>query len=233
MGREDISVIIPAVNEAGRIGPACRAAGAGRGVDVIVVDGGSGDGTVDEAIGTGARVLQAPRQKAAQMNVGARSARGGVLCFVHADTRLPPGFRRHITNALGRPGVAAGAFSLALDSRHPGGRLVCWGANWRARLFGLAYGDQALFVKKGVFRAVGGYADLPIMEDVVLVKRLARKGRFVVADARVVTSARRWENLGYVKTTLRNVLIMAAYFLGASPHRLARWYQRERYVGSR
>jgi rSAM/selenodomain-associated transferase 2 len=228
----EISVVIPALNEADRVGAACRAAAQGRRVEVIVVDGGSHDDTVAVALAAGARVVQTTPQRAHQMNVGAGKARGRFLCFVHADTRLPPNFDRVIRAALAHPRAAAGAFRLAIGAGRLPARVVAWGANWRTRLLKLPYGDQALFLPAATFRAVGGFADLPIMEDVVLVKQLARQGRLILAPATVTTSARRWQNLGYARTTLGNVLLMVAFFMGASPKRLARWYQRNRYIGN-
>ena len=228
----DISVVIPALNEAGHVGAACRAAARGRRIETIVVDGGSHDDTVAEARAAGALVLHARPRRAGQMNVGAGAARGRILCFVHADTRLPPDFDRAIHAALAHPRAAAGAFGLAIDARSAAARLVAWGANWRTRLLQLPYGDQAIFLSAATFWAVGGYADLPLMEDVVLVRQLLRRGRLVLARSMVTTSARRWQNLGYGRTTGRNALLMAAFFMGASPRRLAHWYQRNRYLGN-
>lgn len=227
----EISVVIPALNEASYVGKTCRAAVQARSVETIVVDGGSRDDTVTEARAAGALVVHTRPQRAHQMNVGARKARGRILCFVHADTCLPPGFDNDIYSALARPRAVAGAFRLAIEADHRAARVVAWGANWRTRLLKLPYGDQAIFLPTATFRAVGGYADLPIMEDVVLARRLAHRGRLVLAQSTVTTSARRWRNLGYAQTTLRNFLMMTAFYMGASPKRLAQWYQRSRYLG--
>ena len=194
---------------------------------MIVVDGGSTDGTVDLARSWGAKVIQTRPGKARQMNCGAAAASGEILVFLHADTRLPDDFLRLILAALNHTGVVAGAFRLSIDSRAAGIRFIELMAAVRSRYLQLPYGDQALFMKKSIFETIGGYADVPIMEDFIMVRRMRRKGKIAILPAAVVTSPRRWLRFGILKTWLVNQMIVIAYYLGISPERLARWYRRE------
>jgi rSAM/selenodomain-associated transferase 2 len=228
-----ISVIIPTLNEARQLAAAVQTAVAGENIEVIVADGGSTDGTVDLARRLGVQAIAAPPGRAGQMNAGAGIASGEILIFLHADTRLPPRFDAAVRQALAQPGVTAGAFRLAIDAP---GRLLRWieaGANRRSRRLGLAYGDQALFMTKAAFQSVGGYPDLPIMEDFVLVRRLRRLGKVATLDAAVLTSGRRWEKRGILRTTMINQLVVAGFHLGIPPGRLARWYRGARDPSSR
>jgi len=193
-------------------------------LETIVVDAGSEDGTVGLAAAHGARIIRAARCRARQMNVGAAAARGPLLLFLHADTRLPQGFEEHIRSTLGRPAVVAGAFELGIDSPMRSLRIIETGANFRARWLHVPYGDQGLFMRASVFHSVGGFPDLPIMEDFELVRRLRRRGRIVIVHARVATSPRRWQRLGPWRTTWTNQMIVLGYYLGVSPGRLAKWY---------
>ena len=223
----DLSIIIPALNEAAAIEPTLSHLEGVDKLEVIVVDGGSTDGTVDLARSWGAKVIQTRPGKAIQMNSGAASAMGEVLVFLHADTRMPEGFYHQIFSALNQKGVVAGAFRLAIDSRAAGIRFVERMADLRSRYLQLPYGDQALFMKKSIFESIGGFADLPIMEDFILVRRLRRKGKIAILSAAVITSPRRWQNFGILKTWLVNQMIVIAFYLGIPPERLARWYRRE------
>jgi len=163
--------------------------------------------------------IEAPRGRARQMNAGAAVARGSWLVFLHADTRLPAGWDRAVESAE-RSGAIAGCFRFALDSRHPFARVIEVGVRWRVAAFGLPYGDQAIFVRRDVFESMGGYADIPIMEDVDLVRRLRVTGRLVPASYRAVTSARQWERDGWLRVTARHLRLILLYFAGVSPERL-------------
>lgn len=224
--RQDISVIIPALNEETNISGSIQSALRGA-LDVIVADGGSTDRTSEIAKEAGARVVETSRGRAMQMNQGALSARGDILLFLHADTRLPDGYAEHIQQALGSDHVAGSAFTLAIDAQGRKYRAVEWGARHRAKYLSLPYGDQALSMRRDTFQRLGGYANLALMEDYDLVRRLRQRGRIVLLDQAVNTSARRWSRLGVFRTTLRNQLIVLGYRLGVKPEVLARWYRSQ------
>ncbi|WP_309474814.1 TIGR04283 family arsenosugar biosynthesis glycosyltransferase [Dissulfurirhabdus thermomarina] len=219
-----ISVVIPMLETRPGLVERAVASAAAPGVEVLVVDGGSGRAAVEAAARAGARVLESPPGRARQMNAGAAAAGGDVLLFLHADTRLPPGYPDQVRRVLAAPGVAAGAFPLRIDGGRRGYRLIERLVDWRSRRLETPYGDQALFLRREVFAAAGGFPDLPIMEDYEMVRRLRRMGRIGLADDPVVTSARRWERLGLWRTTLWNRALVLAYRAGVAPERLARLY---------
>lgn len=220
----DISIIIPTLNEASYIGQTMAGLVGQPGVEVIVADGGSHDRTVALATTAGATVLDAPLGRGSQQNAGARAAQGRVLLFLHADTRLPEGFATQIREALARPGIVAGAFRFAIGATGWRFRLLEYGTHWRAAWFGLPYGDQALFLPTARFQAMGGFKEIALLEDLELVRRLRKMGRLALLATPALTSARRWQRLGCVRTTLMNQLILLGFFCGLSPDRLARWY---------
>jgi rSAM/selenodomain-associated transferase 2 len=195
-------------------------------VEIIVVDGGSSDGTAQVAKAFGVRLLTVSGGRAKQVNAGARSASGDVLLFLHADTRLPGAFDQQILELLVKPGTVAGAFALGINGPGIGLRLVEKLANFRSRFFQMPYGDQAIFLKADLFYSLGGFPEMPIMEDFVFVQRVKREGRVAIAPVAVHTSGRRWLRMGILKTTLINQAILLAYFLGIDNDRLARWYRR-------
>jgi rSAM/selenodomain-associated transferase 2 len=164
--------------------------------------------------------IDAPRGRAAQMNAGAAAAHGEWLVFLHADTRLPSGWKDAIGAARRDPRVNAGCFRFALDSTSRKARIIEIGVRARVALLGLPYGDQALFVRRDAFVSLGGYADLPIMEDVDLVQRLRRKGRLHRSTLTSTTSARRWERDGWLRRTTRHLMLILLYFCGVEPARL-------------
>jgi len=196
------------------------------GVEVIVTDGGSSDRTPALAAAAGARVFSAPAGRGSQQNAGARAAQGRVLLFLHADTRLPEGFAAQIRAALALPGIVAGAFRFAIAAKGYRFRLLEQGVNWRAARLGLPYGDQALFLSAARFKSLGGFQEIALLEDLELVLRLRKVGRLALLKTPALTSARRWQRLGLLRTTLLNQLILLGFFCGLSPGRLARWYNR-------
>ena len=220
-----ISVVIPTINEAENIEKTISSVGIEKNIDIIVVDGGSNDGTVYLAKSMGAKVINSSPPRARQMNRGAAEANGEVLLFLHADTQLPEKFDGYILKALAQPDIIAGAFQLRIDSPASALRLIENLANWRSRNFRLPYGDQAIFISSKLFRQVGGFPIIPIMEDFELIRQLKRKGKIVTLSVPVLTSPRRWLNLGILKTTLINQLIIAVYCMGISPAIIARWYR--------
>jgi rSAM/selenodomain-associated transferase 2 len=221
-----ISVLIPTLNESGQIRCALSSAMGESDTEIVVVDGGSEDDTVPLAKAQGARVLSSPRGRATQMNVGAVVARGEILLFLHADTRLPKGFAGEVRQILANGNVAAGAFRLCFDGRlSPAMRFVQWTANIRARRFQMPFGDQGIFLRKELFLRVGGFPQIPIMEDVELVRRLRKLGRIVILDSAAVTSARRYATSGAIRRALINKAVFLSYQLGVSPRRIVRWYE--------
>lgn len=218
-----LSIVLPTLNEAQNLPQVLGIIPAG--VDVVVVDGGSADRTAEVATAWGARVICSAPGRSHQLNRGAAAATGSILLFLHADTRLPEGFEQAIRQTLAQPGVVAGAFRLAINGPGRGLRWVEWGVNLRSRWLQMPYGDQAIFLRAEVFDQIGGFPDLPMMEDFELVRRLRKVGRVAIAPAAVVTSDRRWRTLGILRTTLANQAMIAGYFLGIDPQKLARWYR--------
>jgi len=222
-----VSVIVPVLAEGARIGALVdhlRVVGYGTSLEIVVVDGDPAGSTLAALDRAGIVTLTAPQGRASQQNAGAAAASGDILLFLHADTRLPAGALTAITRAMAT-GAHAGAFSLSIRSRRPWLRLVAAGANLRSRLFGLPYGDQTFFFRRDLFDALGGFPDLPIMEDVALMRALARAGeRPVILPQRVSTSARRWQAEGLLRTTARNLALLLGYLCGVPATRLATWY---------
>jgi len=229
MAADLISVIIPVLNEAKTIATTLNhlyQAADKAAIEVIVVDGGSQDDTLDRLQGLEAAILIAQPGRAQQMNAGAAVATGNILLFLHADTHLPEGFPILVTHTLATVGAIAGAFTLRIDGDLPGLRWVERLANWRSHVLQMPYGDQAIFLRAEQFRAVGGFPEQPIMEDYELIRRLRRQGKIAIVPHPVLTSARRWQKLGVLRTTLTNQAIVAAYRLGISPQRLVQWYRQ-------
>ena len=220
-----ISVVVPALNEAGHIAHTLQALAPLRasGHEIVVVDGGSSDGTPAAATGLADLVVDAPRGRARQMNAGAAAAAGDLFWFLHADTQAAPGAAREMLEAIGR-GACWGRFDVRLSGRRPLLRLVERMMNMRSRLTGIATGDQGIFVTREAFEAAGGFPDIPLMEDIALSRALLRQARPACLGPRLVTSSRRWEQQGVVRTILLMWRLRLAYALGSDPHRLVRRY---------
>ncbi len=231
-----LSIIIPTLNEAQVLGRTLAQLRHNpphkRNCEVIIVDGGSTDATVSIAKKTDCKIISNARGRSRQMNAGAAQAVGEILLFLHADTLLPDNFPELIHNAISSPAVAAGAFSLAIDSPSKGLAAIAYMANLRSRLLHLPYGDQAYFVTREMFIATGGFPEIEIMEDFVFIRKIKTRGKIIILPEYAITSARRWRNIGIVRTTLINQLIVCGYWLGVSPVKLAGWYRRMRKVGN-
>jgi len=221
-----MSIIMPVLDEAPLIGAALQALAPlrQRGVEVVVVDGGSRDNTMDLARSLADRVITAPRGRAAQMNAGAEAARGDVLLFLHADTRLPDAADTVVSNGLRASGRAWGRFDVTIEGQSPWLTIIAAAMNRRSRLTGIATGDQAMFLTRDAFQTVGGFPPIPLMEDIALSRALKRVSRPVCLADRATTSGRRWENHGVWRTILLMWRLRLAYFLGAEPATLARRY---------
>jgi rSAM/selenodomain-associated transferase 2 len=220
-----LSIVMPVLDEAAQIEAALMALQPyrARGVEIIVADGGSGDGTPAIARPLVDRLVEAPRGRARQMNAGAATATGDVLLFLHADTRLPDGADRLVRGGLARSGRRWGRFDVRIDGGGPL-RLVALAMNARSRLTGIATGDQAMFVTRPAFDEAGGFPAIALMEDVALSAALKRKDRPLCLRARATTSGRRWQKHGLWRTVLLMWRLRLAFYFGADPARLARAY---------
>jgi rSAM/selenodomain-associated transferase 2 len=219
-----LTIVVPVLDEAAIVIDALQALAPlrARGAEVIVVDGGSSDGTPRLAQCFAERVIVAPRGRGAPMNAGAALGTGDALLFLHADTALPENADRLIAEALGLR--AWGRFDLRIAGRHPLLAVVARMINWRSRLTGIATGDQAIFVRRQAFLSVGGFPDYPLMEDIAISRRLKALCRPFCIGVPVVTSGRRWEHYGVLRTIVLMWRLRLAYYLGVAPARLASRY---------
>lgn len=225
-----ISVIIPTLNEEKTIGQTLSSLPVTEIHEVIMVDGGSTDQTtliaeVFCAEASHVRIITAPTGRARQMNEGAKASRGDVLLFLHADTLLPADAHLMIEAALTDPAVVGGRFDVIFDSRSVSATMISTLMNRRSRLSGIATGDQALFVRRRVYEQLGGFADIPLMEDVEFSRRLKRTGRMAALHQKVTTSFRRWEQQGPLRTILLMWILRFLYWAGVNPMRLSGWYK--------
>jgi rSAM/selenodomain-associated transferase 2 len=220
------SVVIPALNERDIIACALDSTSL-PGVERIVVDGGSSDGTAEVARSLGAeKVIRSTPGRARQMDVGYREAQGDVIVFLHADTRLGVGWLEAIGAALEDGGVAGGAFRLAFASRRPVYRLLEFWVRVRSRIAGLPFGDQALFLRRELIDAQGGIRSVPIFEDLDLVRLIRSSGRLALLPEQAWTSTRRYERNGLLRQGLRNHAALLAWHLGLDRDRVEHWYRR-------
>jgi uncharacterized protein len=228
--RPEISVIIPVLNEEQQIQICLQHLCAGAiNYEVIVVDG-DANGSTLAYLPTGLpqlKALTAVAGRGNQMNTGAKVARGNLLLFLHADVQLPTDGLTQIVDLMQSQQFVGGAFDLEINSSRLSLRLIGWGASLRSRLTRIPYGDQAIFLRRDYFEAIGGYPTIPIMEDVVLMRRVKQQGdRIYIFPQPVIVAARRWQTEGVIHCTLRNWILLLLYFAGVKPQRLARWYPR-------
>jgi len=226
MGR--LTIVVPVLNEAAIVVAALQALAPlrARGAEIIVADGFSRDGTAQLAGPFADRVITVPRGRGAPMNAAAALGTGDAFLFLHADTALPDGADRLIDAALARR--AWGRFDLRIAGSHPLLAVIARMMNWRSRLTGIATGDQAIFVTREAFDAVGGFPDLPLMEDIAISRRLKRRCRPFCIATPVVTSGRRWEQNGVLRTILLMWRLRLSYYLGVEPALLAELYDAPR-----
>ncbi len=221
-----VSIVVPVLNEAEGIAATLRGLAALRAAaaELIVVDGGSSDATLHRCAGLADQLLTGPRGRARQMNFGAARARGAILLFLHADTRLPADALALVQRAI-ESGHDWGRFDVRIEGRSPLFPMIGALMNWRSRLTGIATGDQAIFVRRAVFEAIGGFPDQPLMEDIELSKRLRRRGPPACIAQRVVTSGRRWERHGVWRTIALMWRLRFLYWWGVSADQLAKAYR--------
>jgi rSAM/selenodomain-associated transferase 2 len=221
-----LAIVIPALDEAANLARLLPdLARDCPGAEIVVVDGGSRDETAAVvARAPGPRLLATARGRALQMNHGARATGGDPLLFLHADTRLPAGAAEAIAQALAEPGVVGGRFDVRFDNARALFRVIAWFMNARSRASGICTGDQAIFVRRADFEAVGGYPEIPLMEDIELSRALKRRGRMRALRLRVTTSARKWEREGPLRTIGLMWALRLLHFCGVAPARLHRWY---------
>jgi len=220
----NLSVIIPVLNEAETIAQTLAYLQTPS-VEIIVVDGGSTDETITIAQAKGVKLILSPEPgRAMQMNTGAKYATAETLLFLHADTQLPENYPQLVQETLANRKTVAGAFQLKINSKNFLLRIIEKGVNARSRFLQMPYGDQGIFLKKETFDNSGGFPLLPIMEDFQLIQNLRKRGKIQLASASVLTSARRWEKLGVIQTTLINQIVILGYFFGVSPTELRQWY---------
>ena len=219
-----LSVVLPALNEAAAIGRAVRSAWAAGADEVVVVDGGSADGTPAAARDSGAQVLAAPRGRAIQQNAGAAATTAEILLFLHADCALDPAAGLQLAAACSSPRVQAGAFRQRIEASGAAYRWLEQGNAWRVRWGRRPYGDQALFVRRTLFESVGGFPDVPFLEDLLLGRAIARRCRPVLLAGPLYVSPRHWQRRGVLRQTLRNWLILGRHAAGAAPSELKERY---------
>ena len=225
-----ISIIIPTLNEECALPRLLESLQGTSECEVILVDGGSTDKTLLLAEKANYLTISAPRGRGRQMNIGANAASGKILLFLHADTRLPENFLQLIINTLLQPNVSAGAFSLKIESNSKRLAMIAWFANLRSRCLSLPYGDQAIFTRRTTFLTAGGFPEIEIMEDFVFVQNLKKVGSIIILKESVKTSARRWQNIGVLRTTIINQVIIFGFYLGVQPAKLSYFYRRMRGV---
>jgi rSAM/selenodomain-associated transferase 2 len=229
MKRTKFSIVIPALHESDRINSLIEniegLTGDG-GHEVIVVDGSPAKDTIRAIVNENIINLVSPKGRARQMNAGASIAKGEILIFLHADTELPCNALKSINSAMAQGRYVGGAFELGIDSRKIEFKILARWASLRCRLTRIPYGDQAIFIERDYFNALGGYRDVPLMEDIELMRRIKRRGeKICIVAEQVKTSPRRWEDEGFIYVNVRNAILFFSYMLGVSPEKLVSFYK--------
>ena len=224
----NISIIVPTLNEAANLPMLQPAANAVK--ELIVVDGGSTDDTVQIAQDLDFKVIEQVGSggRGVQLNTGAENASAPLILFLHADTQLPLGFQDAVIRCRSNSETVLGAFSLKIDGGNTAIRFIAKCANIRSRFLQIPYGDQSFFLRKNTFTDLGGFPELPIMEDFIFVSQAKKRGKIITLPQTVSTSARRWQRLGPVRTTLINQLVILGYYLGIKPKKLAAFYRKKK-----
>ena len=229
MQKVKFSIIVPALQESDKINSLVEQVErleCSENAEIIVVDGNPNGDTIQVIRSDRVKKLVAPKGRARQMNAGASIAKGEILIFLHADTELPRNALRTINSAMAQGRYVGGAFELGIDSHKIEYKLLARWASLRCRLTRIPYGDQAIFIKRGYFNSLGGYRDIPLMEDVELMRRIKRReDKICIVPEQVRTSPRRWEQEGFVYVNVRNAILFASYMLGVSPEKLASFYK--------
>jgi rSAM/selenodomain-associated transferase 2 len=227
MKNKKISIIIITLNEETLIKNLLVPLSKMEDIEVIVSDGGSIDRTARVAKMYTDEVIVGERGRGVQLNAGAAMTTGDILWFLHADSILPDNFKHHILKALEEPGVVGGAFTLEIDSKVASLKIISRVAGLRSKISRIPYGDQGLFVRREVFDKLGGFMDIPLMEDIEFGLRLKKEGKITLLKKRIRTCARAWERDGILRTTLRNWVYVTLFFMGYSPHKLYKRYYRK------
>ena len=225
-----IAVIVPVFNEAQLLPEKLTSLKALNADEMVFIDGGSTDGTQQLLEASGVLWFTGTQGRAAQMNVGAGKCKGDILLFIHIDTDLNESNISAIRSAIKQQGVVGGRFDICLSGSHPAYRMISWFMNMRSRLSKISTGDQAMFVRRDVFEQMGGFADLPLMEDVEFSKRLKGQGKIACLRQRVTTSSRRWQQYGIIRTILLMWRLRFLYWLGTPADKLATMYRNVREV---
>jgi len=226
----EFSIIVPVLNEQGQINSfidKIKDQNFGDYFEIIIVDGDPQGGTINTIRDNSIICITSPKGRGRQMNAGAAAACGEILIFLHADTTLPDDALGKISRALQNRDYVGGAFDLKIDSDILFLKYISTRASLRSRRNRIPYGDQAIFIRKKYFDQIGGYKEIPLMEDIDLMHRIKKDGeKIVILPDKVTTSARRWENEGALYTTMRNLILVRLFYMGVSPHKLAKYYWR-------
>lgn len=226
-GLNKISIIIMTLNEEELVGGLLLSLRNIENTEIIISDGGSIDRTCRVASRYTDKIIRGEKGRGRQLNAGAALATGDILWFLHVDSTPPDNFKQHILKTLEKPGVAGGAFTLAIDSDLSSLKFISRVVELRSMISGIPYGDQGIFVKRDTFKKMNGYKNIPLLEDIEFGRRLIKEGKIEILKPKIITCARAWERYGVLRTTLRNWVYVTLFFMGYSPHKLYERYYRK------